>query len=214
MFFKSKQSKVKTTPGEKVWLSEAEKIRQLTLICNHAAKQHQTVILTAHFRDTIVALAEALKADGTPFYFFNSRTLGFDAMPEGSASTIYLISSFNFSVKNMQVFSAFPNNVQVYCAERYPLRKRDEDVVTFFAGQQFESQIEFIVALDDPLLKFFGSERTTTILQHLGMKPDECISHPLISKSIEQAQDKIARKARSDVQTDSAKTWFEQNKLL
>jgi len=49
----------------------------------------------------------------------------------------------------------------------------------------------FYLSLEDDLLRIFGSDRISGIMDRLGMEEDEPIEHNIISKSIENAQRKV-----------------------
>ena len=60
------------------------------------------------------------------------------------------------------------------------------------AGRQGDPGIsQFYVSLEDNLMRLFGNDRTARIMDKMGMKEDEVIEHPWITKSIERAQKKV-----------------------
>ncbi len=60
------------------------------------------------------------------------------------------------------------------------------------AGRQGDpGESRFYLSLEDDLLRIFGSERISSIMDRLGVEEDEPIEHNLISKSIENAQKKV-----------------------
>ena len=60
------------------------------------------------------------------------------------------------------------------------------------AGRQGdEGNSIFYVSLDDDLMRIFGSESMSGILQKLGLKDGESIDHPWINKALERAQQKV-----------------------
>ncbi len=60
------------------------------------------------------------------------------------------------------------------------------------AGRQGDpGSSRFYLSLEDDLLRIFGSDRISGILDKLGMEEDEPIEHPMISRAIENAQRKV-----------------------
>ena len=60
------------------------------------------------------------------------------------------------------------------------------------AGRQGDpGSSRFYLSLEDDLLRIFGSDRISGILDKLGMDEDEPIEHPMISRAIENAQRKV-----------------------
>jgi preprotein translocase subunit SecA len=60
------------------------------------------------------------------------------------------------------------------------------------AGRQGDpGSSRFFLSLEDDLLRIFGSDRITGIMEKLGMEEDEPIEHSMISRAIENAQRKV-----------------------
>ena len=60
------------------------------------------------------------------------------------------------------------------------------------AGRQGDrGDSEFYLSLEDNLMRLFGSDRISKVMDTLGIKEGEVITHPMITKSIERAQKKI-----------------------
>lgn len=60
------------------------------------------------------------------------------------------------------------------------------------AGRQGDpGSSRFFLSLEDDLLRIFGSDRITGIMDKLGMEEDEPIEHNMISRAIENAQKKV-----------------------
>jgi preprotein translocase subunit SecA len=60
------------------------------------------------------------------------------------------------------------------------------------AGRQGDpGSSRFYLSLEDDLLRIFGSDRITGIMDKLGMEEDEPIEHNMISRAIENAQRKV-----------------------
>jgi preprotein translocase subunit SecA len=59
------------------------------------------------------------------------------------------------------------------------------------AGRETRVLPSSYVSLEDDLMRLFGSERISGIMDRLGLKEGEVIQHSMISKSIERAQRKV-----------------------
>jgi preprotein translocase subunit SecA len=75
--------------------------------------------------------------------------------------------------------------------ERHESRRIDNQLRGRSGRQGDPGESRFYLSLDDNLLRIFGSERISTIMDKLGVQDDEPIEHNLISKSIEGAQKKV-----------------------
>ena len=59
------------------------------------------------------------------------------------------------------------------------------------AGRQGDpGESVFYLSLEDNLMRLFGSERIAKVMDRLGLKEGEVITHSMVSKSIERAQKK------------------------
>ncbi len=75
--------------------------------------------------------------------------------------------------------------------ERHESRRIDNQLRGRSGRQGDPGSSRFYLALEDDLLRIFGGERITGIMEKLGMEDGEPIEHNLISKAIESAQGKV-----------------------
>ncbi len=75
--------------------------------------------------------------------------------------------------------------------ERHESRRIDNQLRGRSGRQGDPGSSRFYLALEDDLLRIFGGERITGIMEKLGMEDDEPIENKLISKAIENAQAKV-----------------------
>lgn len=60
------------------------------------------------------------------------------------------------------------------------------------AGRQGDpGSSKFFLSLEDDLMRLFGSDRIASIMERIGVKEGEVITHPLITRSVERAQKKV-----------------------
>ncbi len=107
----------------------------------------------------------------------------------------------------------------VIASERHESRRIDNQLRGRSGRQGDPGRSKFYLALDDDLMRIFGSDRMEGILKTLGMQEGEAITHRWMNKSLEMAQKKVeARNFDSrkyvlkydDVQNDQRKVIFEQ----
>ncbi len=75
--------------------------------------------------------------------------------------------------------------------ERHESRRIDNQLRGRSGRQGDQGSSRFYLALEDDLLRIFGGDRITGIMDKLGMQEGEPIEHNLISKAIENAQRKV-----------------------
>jgi len=75
--------------------------------------------------------------------------------------------------------------------ERMESRRVDNQARGRSGRQGDEGSSIFYVSLEDDLMRIFGSESMTKMLEKLGLKDGESIDHPWINKALERAQQKV-----------------------
>jgi len=75
--------------------------------------------------------------------------------------------------------------------ERHDSRRVDRQLRGRAGRQGDAGSSQFYVSLEDNLMRMFGSERISKIMDRLGLKEGEVIQHGMITKSIERAQRKV-----------------------
>ena len=75
--------------------------------------------------------------------------------------------------------------------ERHESRRIDNQLRGRAGRQGDPGSSQFFLSLEDDLMRIFGADNITGIMDKLGMEEDEPIEHSLITKSIERAQKKV-----------------------
>jgi preprotein translocase subunit SecA len=75
--------------------------------------------------------------------------------------------------------------------ERHESRRVDRQLRGRAGRQGDPGSSVFFVSLEDDLMRLFGSERIAKLMDRMGYKEGEVLSHSMITKSIERAQKKV-----------------------
>jgi preprotein translocase subunit SecA len=75
--------------------------------------------------------------------------------------------------------------------ERHESRRIDRQLRGRAGRQGDPGSSQFYVSLEDDLMRLFGSERISKIMDRIGIKEGEVIQHSMITKSITNAQKKV-----------------------
>ena len=81
--------------------------------------------------------------------------------------------------------------LHVIGTERHESRRIDNQLRGRAGRQGDPGSSQFFVSLEDDLLRLFGSENITAIMDKVGMEEDQPIQHKLITNAIERAQKKV-----------------------
>jgi len=75
--------------------------------------------------------------------------------------------------------------------ERHESRRIDNQLRGRSGRQGDPGASKFFLSLEDDLMRIFGSERLDAMLQKLGLKEGEAITHPWINRALEKAQGRV-----------------------
>lgn len=81
--------------------------------------------------------------------------------------------------------------LHVIGTERHESRRIDNQLRGRAGRQGDPGSSQFYVSLEDDLMRVFGSDRVTTMMEKLGLPEDTPIQHSIISRSLEQAQKRV-----------------------
>ncbi len=103
--------------------------------------------------------------------------------------------------------------------ERHESRRIDNQLRGRSGRQGDPGRSKFYLALDDDLMRIFGSDKMESVLKTLGLQDGEAITHPWMNKSLEMAQKKVEARnfdirkqilKYDDVMNDQRKVIFDQ----
>jgi len=124
--------------------------------------------------------------------------------------------------RHQQVLDA--GGLHVLGTERHESRRIDNQLRGRCGRQGDVGSSHFYLSLQDNLMRIFASDRVASLMKRLGMKEDEAITNPMVTKAIENAQRKVEghnfdmRKQLlefDDVANDQRKVIYQQrNELL
>ncbi|NUP55923.1 MAG: preprotein translocase subunit SecA [Gemmatimonadaceae bacterium] len=76
-------------------------------------------------------------------------------------------------------------------SERHESRRIDRQLRGRSGRQGDPGASQFFLSLEDDLMRLFGSERIARLMDRMGAQEGEVLTHPLITRSIEQAQKRV-----------------------
>lgn len=112
----------------------------------------------------------------------------------------------NLQLANQATTSLLQNKMIVF-AEHHPLLRKEAELFKVLNLPE----IPVLSSLDEPLFMRFGGERTLEIVQKLGMQENEVIGHRMITKAIQNAQQKIEKQVNVEREATSQQEWLNIN---
>ncbi len=81
--------------------------------------------------------------------------------------------------------------LHVLATERHEARRIDRQLRGRCARQGDPGSSHFFIALEDDLMRLFGSDRIVKVMEHVGLEENQELEHPLLNRSIETAQKRV-----------------------
>ena len=83
--------------------------------------------------------------------------------------------------------------LRIIGTERHESRRIDNQLRGRAGRQGDPGSSKFYISLDDDLIRIFAGDRLKNIMVYAGMKPGERIEHPMVSRSIAGAQERVEK---------------------
>ncbi len=84
-----------------------------------------------------------------------------------------------------------PCGLHIIGTERHESRRIDRQLRGRSGRQGDPGASRFFLSLEDDLMRLFGSDRMIKVMDKLGAKEGEMITHPMVSRAIEKAQKRV-----------------------
>ncbi len=194
------------------------------------AKQHarEAEIVAQAGRPKMVTIATNMAGRGTDIVLGGNpepeinRLLADEAVEETTRRKQAETIRFEWQKLHNQVVAA--GGLHIVGTERHESRRVDNQLRGRSGRQGDPGSSRFYLALEDPLLRIFASDRVAAIMERLKMPEGEAIEHRWVTRSIENAQRKVEARnfdmrkhllEYDDVANDQRKVIYQQrNELL
>jgi preprotein translocase subunit SecA len=86
---------------------------------------------------------------------------------------------------------AEPCGLQIIGTERHESRRIDRQLRGRSGRQGDPGSSRFFMSLEDDLMRLFNPERIAAVMDRVGLKEGEVITHPMVTKAVERAQKRV-----------------------
>jgi preprotein translocase subunit SecA len=181
-----------------------EKSEQVSALLSRRGVRHEVLNAKNHAREALI-ISEAgakgavtiatnmagrgtdIKLGGNPEHRARRRA-GTNATPEQYAA-IYREEFEKWKNDYEEVKSA--GGLYVIGTERHESRRIDNQLRGRSGRQGDPGKSKFFISMDDELMRLFGGEKMKNLMSKIGMEGGEPIFHPMLNRSIENAQKKV-----------------------
>jgi preprotein translocase subunit SecA len=188
-----------------VFLNQRGKWRSIVADIEESWKKNRPILVGTRSIEKSEKLADMLRQKGIPHRVLNAKyheqeaeiiaqagkkgTVTIATNMAGRGTDIVLGGSPPDEAEHQLVLDA--GGLYVICTERHDARRIDNQLRGRCARQGDPGETRFYLALDDELMRMFGSERIQGMMEKFGMTEDEPIESPLVSRQIEGAQNRV-----------------------
>jgi preprotein translocase subunit SecA len=179
-----------------IYKTEREKFKAAVEEIKELYEKGQPVLVGSISIEKSEMISKMLQRSGVPHSVLNAKHHQKEAeiiAQAGQAKTVTI--STNMAGRGTDIVLGEGvvalGGLHVLGTERHESRRIDNQLRGRSGRQGDPGSSRFYLSLEDDLLRIFGSERVSSIMDRLGMEEGEPIEHGLISRGIENAQKKV-----------------------
>jgi preprotein translocase subunit SecA len=179
-----------------IYKNQAAKYRAVVREIKELHKKGQPVLVGTISIDISEKIAEMLKKEGIPHEVLNAKQHDREAeiiAQAGQLGKITIATNMAGRGTDIKLGQGVreAGGLHILGTSRHESRRIDNQLRGRSGRQGDPGSSRFYLSLEDDLLRIFGGDRLTSIMNRLGMEEDEPIEHSMISKAIENAQRKV-----------------------
>ncbi len=161
-----------------------KKIRHQVLNAKHHGKEAE--IIAEAGRPGKVTIATNMAGRGTDIVLGGNLELELGGLEDEARRTE---AGRQWEERHQKVIAA--GGLHVLGTERNESRRVDNQLRGRCGRQGDPGSSRFYLSLEDNLMRIFGSQKVSGLMERLGMQEGEAIEHPWVSRAIENAQKKV-----------------------
>ena len=187
---------VRDDRNDLIFKTEKAKFRAAAEIIADCYERKQPVLVGTISVEKSERLSEMLKRRGVPHEVLNAKqhareaTIVAEAGQPGSVTIATNMAGRGTDIK-LGEGVVDTGGLFVLGTERHEARRVDNQLRGRSGRQGDPGVSQFVISLEDDLLRIFGGERIYRLMDRLGLDEDVPIEHSLISRSVESAQKKV-----------------------
>ena len=179
-----------------VFKTEAAKFRAVVADIKDCYRRRQPVLVGTITIDKSEHLGRLLQREGVPHQILNAKFHAKEAeivALAGQPGAVTIATNMAGRGTDIKLGEGVPElgGLKIIGTERHESRRIDNQLRGRSGRQGDPGESRFYIALEDELMRLFGSERMIQIFEALGVQEDDPIEHKMLSKAIENAQKRV-----------------------
>jgi preprotein translocase subunit SecA len=186
-----------------IYRTEREKYNAIVDDIEKCWKAGQPVLVGTRSIEKSEKVSEILRKKGIPHNVLNAKFHELEAQiiaQAGAKNAVTIATNMagrgtdivlGAGVEGQNTIVKELGGLYIIGTERHESRRIDNQLRGRSGRQGDPGASRFYLSMQDELMRLFGSDRMSSLMQKLGLKEGEDIQHPWISKAVENAQKKV-----------------------
>ncbi len=187
---------VRDDSNDLIYKTKREKYNAVIAEIEEMKKIGRPVLVGTTSVDVSETISRMLKRKGVPHEVLNAKQHQREAQiiqNAGLKSAITIATNMAGRGTDIKLGPGIADlgGLHIIGTERHEARRIDRQLRGRSGRQGDPGSSKFFLSLEDDLMRLFGSERISRIMERLGIKEGEAIEHSMITNSVERAQKKV-----------------------
>ncbi|MFA6024268.1 MAG: preprotein translocase subunit SecA [Candidatus Gracilibacteria bacterium] len=182
--------------SDAIYKNTASKFRAIARVVKELNEKGQPVLVGTISVEKSESLSKLFKAEGVPHHVLNAKFHEQEAeiiSKAGERGAVTIATNMAGRGTDIKLGEGVKElgGLCVIGSERHEARRIDNQLRGRSGRQGDPGLTQFFVSMEDDLMRIFGGDRMSSLMEKLGLPEDTPIENSLISRSIESAQKKV-----------------------
>jgi preprotein translocase subunit SecA len=187
---------IRTDINDFIYKTKREKYNAVISEIEEMKKIGRPVLVGTTSVDVSETISRMLKRKGTPHEVLNAKQHQREAQiiqNAGLKGAITIATNMAGRGTDIKLGPGIADigGLHIIGTERHEARRIDRQLRGRSGRQGDPGSSKFFLSLEDDLMRLFGSERISRVMERLGIQEGEAIQHSMITNSVERAQKKV-----------------------
>ncbi|MBN8246635.1 MAG: preprotein translocase subunit SecA [Verrucomicrobia bacterium] len=187
---------VRKDRNDSVYKTRREKFEAVVREIRELHGQGRPILVGTISVETSEMLGRLLKAAGIPHAVLNAKYHQTEAeivTRAGQRGSVTIATNMAGRGTDIKLGAGVSEvgGLHVLGTERHESRRIDRQLRGRCSRQGDPGSSHFFISLEDDLMRLFGSDRISNIMVRMGLEEGQELEHPLLNRSIEQAQKRV-----------------------
>ena len=187
---------VRNDQNDVIYKTKREKYNAVIKEIEEMKESGRPVLVGTTSVDVSETISRMLKRKGVAHEVLNAKHHQREAQiiqNAGLKSSVTIATNMAGRGTDIKLGPGVANNggLHIIGTERHEARRIDRQLRGRSGRQGDPGSSKFFLSLEDDLMRLFGSERISKVMERLGIKEGEAIEHSMITNSVERAQKKV-----------------------